>query len=55
MAGMARNAYVPQVPVTVTEEPVTVDGVPVPVREADSLPLTRLHFRGWLVHFAGAC
>jgi len=38
--------YVPQVSVPVTEEPVTVDGAPVPVHEADSLPLTRLHFLG---------
>jgi urease alpha subunit len=43
---MARNDYVRQVSVPVTEEPVTVDGVPVPVHEADSLPLTRLHLLG---------
>jgi len=45
-ADMARNDYVPRVSVPVTEGPVTVDGAPVPVYEADSLPLTRLHFLG---------
>jgi hypothetical protein len=34
------------VSVPVTEGPVTVDGAPVAVHEADSLPLTRLHFLG---------
>jgi hypothetical protein len=43
---MARNDHVPQVSVPVTDGPVTVDGAPVPVHEADSLPLTRLHFLG---------
>ena len=37
---------VPRVSVPVTEGPVTVDGAPVAVHEADSLPLTRLHFLG---------
>jgi urease subunit alpha len=45
-ADMARNDYLPRVSVPVTEGPVTVDGAPVPVHEADSLPLTRLHFLG---------
>jgi urease subunit alpha len=45
-ADMARNAYVPLVAVPVDPGPVTVDGVPVPVHEAASLPLTRLHHLG---------
>jgi urease subunit alpha len=45
-ADMVRNGYVPRVSVPVEPGPVTVDGVPVPVHEADSLPLTRLHFLG---------
>jgi urease subunit alpha len=45
-ADMARNAVVPRVSVPVSEGPVSVDGVPVPVHEASSLPLTRLHHLG---------
>jgi urease subunit alpha len=45
-ADMVRNGYLPRVSVPVAEGPVTVDGTPVPVHEADSLPLTRLHFLG---------
>jgi urease subunit alpha len=45
-ADMARNSVVPEVSVPVEEGPVTVDGVPVPVHEADALPLTRLHYLG---------
>ena len=45
-ADMVRNAYVPRVSVPAGDAPVTVDGVIVPVHEADSLPLTRLHFLG---------
>jgi urease subunit alpha len=41
-ADMARNTYLPQVSVPPGDAPVSVDGVPVPVHEADSLPLTRL-------------
>jgi urease subunit alpha len=41
-----RNSVVPVVSVPVTEGPVSVDGVPVLVREAASLPLTRLHHLG---------
>ena len=43
---MARNSLVPRVSVPVSPGPVTVDGVPVPVHEAASLPLTRLHNLG---------
>jgi urease subunit alpha len=43
---MARNAVVPRVSVPVSDGPVRVDGVPVPVHEASSLPLTRLHHLG---------
>jgi urease subunit alpha len=42
-ADMIRNAMMPQVSVPVVEGPVSVDGAPVPVHEATSLPLTRLH------------
>jgi urease subunit alpha len=45
-ADMVRNSVVPRVSVPVTEGPVSVDGVPVPVHEAASLPLTRLHHLG---------
>jgi hypothetical protein len=43
---MVRNACVPDVSVPAGDAPVTVDGAPVPVHEADSLPLTRLHYLG---------
>jgi urease subunit alpha len=42
-ADMSRNALVPRVAVPPGDAPVTVDGVPVAVHEATSLPLTRLH------------
>ena len=45
-ADMARNSVVPRVSVPVSAGPVTVDGVAVPVHEAASLPLTRLHHLG---------
>jgi urease subunit alpha len=45
-ADMARNSFVARVSVPVSPGPVTVNGVPVPVHEADSLPLTRLHHLG---------
>jgi urease subunit alpha len=45
-ADMARNSLVPRVSVPLSPGPVTVDGVPVPVHEANSLPLTRLHHLG---------
>jgi urease subunit alpha len=45
-ADMVRNSVVPDVVVPAEEGPVTVDGVPVPIHEADSLPLTRLHYLG---------
>ena len=45
-ADMVRNAYVPDVFVPPGDAPVTVDGAAVPVHEADSLPLTQLHFLG---------
>ena len=45
-ADMVRNGYVPRVSVPVEEGPVTVDGAPVPVHEAASLPLTRLYHLG---------
>jgi urease subunit alpha len=45
-ADMVRNSVVPRVSVPVSEGPVSVDGVPVPVHEAASLPLTRLHHLG---------
>jgi urease subunit alpha len=45
-ADMVRNAYVPRVSVPPGDAPVTVDGAVVPVHEADSLPLTQLHFLG---------
>jgi urease subunit alpha len=41
-ADMVRNTYLPRVSVPAGDAPVFVDGVPVPVHEADSLPLTRL-------------
>jgi hypothetical protein len=43
---MVRNSFVPHVSVPVSEGPVSVDGVLVPVHEAASLPLTRLHQLG---------
>jgi urease subunit alpha len=45
-ADMARNTRVPRVAVPAGDAPVTVDGVEVPVHEAGSLPLTRLHHLG---------
>jgi urease subunit alpha len=45
-ADMARNTYVPAVAVPPGDAPVSVDGVPVAVHEAASLPLTRLHHLG---------
>ena len=45
-ADMVRNSVMPRVSVPVSEVPVSVDGVPVPVHEARSLPLTRLHHLG---------
>lgn len=45
-ADMVRNAHVPRVAVPPGDAPVTVDGSAVPVHEADSLPLTRLHYLG---------
>ena len=45
-ADMARNTLVPDVAVPAGDAPVTVGGVAVPVHEAESLPLTRLHFLG---------
>jgi urease subunit alpha len=45
-ADMVLNGYVPHVIVPPGDEPVLVDGAVVPVHEADSLPLTRLHYLG---------
>jgi urease subunit alpha len=45
-ADMVRNSHVPVVSVPVDDAPVTVDGALVPVHEASSLPLTRLHYLG---------
>jgi urease subunit alpha len=45
-ADMARNTRVPRVAVPPGDAPVTVDGAEVPVHEAASLPLTRLHHLG---------
>lgn len=45
-ADMIRNALVPRVRVPAGPGPVTVDGTPVAVHEAASLPLTRLHHLG---------
>ena len=45
-ADMIRNALVPHVEVPAGDAAVTVDGAPVSVHEADSLPLTRLHYLG---------
>jgi urease subunit alpha len=45
-ADMVRNAMLPRVSAPASEGPVSVDGVPVPVHEATSLPLTRLHHLG---------
>ena len=45
-ADMHRNTYQPRVSVPPGDAPVSVDGVPVPVHEADSLPLTRLYQLG---------
>jgi len=45
-AAMVRNTLVPHVDVPPGDAPVTVDGNPVSVHEAESLPLTRLHSLG---------
>lgn len=45
-ADMVRNGFVPRVVVPAGDAPVTVGGVPVPVHEAESLPLTRPQFLG---------
>jgi urease subunit alpha len=45
-ADMIRNSRVSHVSVPVEPGPVVVDGAPVPVHEATSLPLTRLHHLG---------
>lgn len=45
-ADMVRNDHVPRVSVPAGDEPVTVDGAAVDVHEADTLPLTRLHYLG---------
>jgi len=45
-ADMVRNTLIPRIDVPVGDEPVTVNGSPVPVHEAESLPLTRLHYLG---------
>jgi len=45
-ADMVLNGHVPVVSVPLGEAPVTVDGALVPVHEATSLPLTRLHYLG---------
>jgi urease subunit alpha len=45
-ADMVRNAVLPRVSAAASDGPVSVDGVPVPVHEATSLPLTRLHHLG---------
>jgi urease subunit alpha len=45
-ADMVRNGLVPRVSVAPGDAPVTIDGTPVPVHEADRLPLTRLHYLG---------
>lgn len=45
-ADMVRNDHLPRVSVPVAEGPVTVDGVAVPLHEADSLPLTPLQCLG---------
>ena len=45
-ADMVRNSRVPRVRVPAGPGLVTVDGTPVPVHEAASLPLTRLHHLG---------
>jgi urease subunit alpha len=45
-ADMVRNSHLPDVAVPVEPGPVTVDGAEVPVHEAVTLPLTRLHHLG---------
>ena len=45
-ADMVLNSHVPVVSVPAQDGPVTVNGVLVPVHEATSLPLTRLHYLG---------
>jgi len=45
-ADLVRNSRVPRVAVPVEPGPVFVDGAEVPVHEAVSLPLTRLHHLG---------
>jgi len=45
-ADMVRNDVVPRVDVPTGDAPVTLDGSPVAIHEADSLPLTRLHYLG---------
>jgi urease subunit alpha len=45
-ADMVRNSRVPRVSVPPGDAPVTVDGAPVAVHEAGSLPLTRLYQLG---------
>jgi urease subunit alpha len=45
-ADMVFNSHLPSVSVPVEEGPVAVDGAPVPVHEAQTLPLTRLHHLG---------
>ena len=45
-ADMVRNTTAAHVSVPPGDSPVTVDGVPVPVHEAASLPLTRLYQLG---------
>jgi urease subunit alpha len=45
-ADMVRNEFVPHVVVPPGDAPVMVGGVAVPVHEAESLPLTRLHYLG---------
>jgi hypothetical protein len=43
---MVRNGFVPHVVVPPGDAPVLVGGAEVPVHEAESLPLTRLHYLG---------
>jgi len=45
-ADMVRNEFVPHVVVPPGDAPVLVGGAEVPVHEAESLPLTRLHYLG---------
>jgi hypothetical protein len=46
MTMSARNTQVPRVAIPPGDAPVTVDGVPVAVHKATSLPLIRLHNLG---------